>query len=89
MFKKKYCHFALQSADDGDDTDLRIVAAAIKSEASATDRNQYKIQFDVDTVNDGFSVTLMDLLRELNIGKLPLILVGMIYFLNHLLILYL
>ena len=37
---KKYCHFALQSADDGDDKNLRIVAATIKGETSATDRNQ-------------------------------------------------
>ena len=37
---KKYCHFALQNADDGDDKNLRIVAATIKGETSATDRNQ-------------------------------------------------
>ena len=82
---KKYCHFALQNADDGDDKNLRIVAVAIKAEPSATDRNQYKVQFDVDTVNEGFSATLMNLLGELNIGKLPLILVGMICFLIYLL----
>ena len=66
---KKYCHFALQSADDGDDGNLRIVAAAIKAETSVTDRNHYKVQFDVDTVNESFSATLMDFFLELNIGK--------------------
>ena len=72
---KKYCHFALQSADDSDDKNLRIVAAATKVETSATDRNQYKVQFNVDTVKEGFNATLMDFLGELNIGKLPSILV--------------
>ena len=85
---KKYFHFALQGADDGDDKNLRIIAAAIKAETSATDRNQYKVQFDVDTVNEGFSATHMDLLGELNIGKLPSILVGMICFLIYSLIFY-
>ena len=41
---KKYCHFALQSGHDGDDKNLRIVAATIKAETSATDKNQYKVQ---------------------------------------------
>ena len=54
---KNYFHFALRSTDDDDDDDddddknLRFVAATIKAETSATDRNQYKVQFDADTVN--------------------------------------
>ena len=56
---------------------------------SATDKNQHKVEFDVDAENEGFSATLMDLLGELNIGKLPSILVGMICFLILLLIFYL
>ena len=66
-----------------------LVAAAIKAQTSATDRNQYKVQFDVDTVNVGFSPTLMDLLGELNIEKLPLSFVGTICFLIYTLIFYL
>ena len=46
---------------------------------SATDRNQYKVQLDIGTVNEGVSATLMDLFRELKIGKLYSILLGMIY----------
>ena len=68
---KNYFHFALQCTDDDDDDkNLRFVAATIKAETSATDRNQYKVQFDVDTVNEDFSAILMDLLEEINIGKL-------------------
>ena len=86
VFKK---HFALQSADDGDDKNLRIAAAAIKAEMLAADRNQHQVKFDDDTVNEGISATLMDLLGELNIGKSPSILVSMICFLIYSLIFYL
>ena len=85
---KRYCHSALQSTDDDDDKNLSIVAAAIKAQTLITDRNQYKVKFDGETVNEGFSATLMDLLRELNIGKLPSILVGMICFLIYALLFY-
>ena len=36
-----------------------LIIKAIKAETYATDRNQYKVQFDVDTVNEAFSTTLM------------------------------
>ena len=85
---KRYCHSALQSTDDDDDKNLSIVAAAIKAQTLITDRNQYKVKFDGETVNEGFSATLMDLLGELNIGKLPSILVGMICFLIYALLFY-
>lgn len=85
---KRYCHSALQSTDDNDDKNLSIVAAAIKAQTLITDRNQYKVKFDGETVNEGFSATLMDLLGELNIGKLPSILVGMICFLIYALLFY-
>ena len=35
---KKYCYFTLQCADDYDDKNLRIVAAAINSGMQVTDR---------------------------------------------------
>ena len=85
---KRYCHSALQSTDDDDDKNLSIVAAAIKAQTLITDRNQYKVKFDGKTVNEGFSATLMDLLGEFNIGKLPSILVGMICFLIYALLFY-
>ena len=85
---KRYCHSALQSTDDDDDKNLSIVAAPIKAQTLITDRNQYKVKFDGETVNEGFSATLMDLLGELNIGKLPSILVGMICFLIYALLFY-
>ena len=37
---KTYCYFLLQIADDGNDKNLRIVAAAAKAEKLATIRNQ-------------------------------------------------
>ena len=79
---KRYCHFALQSTEDSDDRSLRIVAEAIKKETRNTDRNQYKVQFDRDTVTEGFSDTLMDLFGELSIGKLPSILIGKLRFIQ-------
>ena len=36
-----------------------LIIKAIKAETSATERNQYKVQFDVDSVNEAFSATLM------------------------------
>ena len=33
--------------------------------------NQYNVQFDIETMNESFSATPMDLLGELIIGKLP------------------
>ena len=62
-----------------------LIIKAIKAETSATDRNRYKVQFDVDTVNEAFSTTLMGWLGELNIGKLPSIFAGMICFFLYLL----
>ena len=85
---QRYCHSALQGTDDDDDKNLSVVAAAIKAQTLITDRNQYKVKFDGETVNEGFSTTLMDLLGELNIGKLPSILVGMICFLIYALLFY-
>lgn len=85
---KRYCHSALQGTDDDDDKNLSVVAAAIKAQTLITDRNQYKVKLDGETVNEGFSATLMDLLGELNIGKLPSILVGMICFLIYALLFY-
>lgn len=85
---KRYCHSVLQGTDDDDDKNLSVVAAAIKAQTLITDRNQYKVKFDGETVNEGFSATLMDLLGELNIGKLPSILVGMICFLIYALLFY-
>ena len=82
---RKYCHFALENADVGDDKNLSNSCSINPSR----DMNQYKGQFDTDTVNEGFSSTLTDLLGEINIRKLTSILVGMICFLFYLLIFHL
>ena len=54
---KSCCYFALRREKDRANKNLRIIVAAMKAESSATDRNQCKVQFDFDKVNEDFSAT--------------------------------
>ena len=54
---KTCCYFALRSEKDRANKNLTIVVAAMKAGSSATDRNQCKVQFDFDKVNEDFSAT--------------------------------
>ena len=63
---KKYCHLLY----DAQMTVMtNICYSSNQSRDVGHDRNQYKVQFDVDTVNKDFSSTMMDLLGEFNIGN--------------------
>lgn len=75
---KKFCHYTLRTTDDNDDNSKNVkqLASTIKKETKSTDRTQYTIQFDVDSIVEGFSETLMDLLSELNVPKLPAVMIG-------------
>ena len=58
------CHFRLQNSNDIDDKDLKEFAGRIKTETERTDRTPYKIQFDWNTIFEGYSDTLMNQLNE-------------------------
>ena len=72
---KKFCHFTLHNIDDSENKiNLKDVAAAIQMETQRIERTKYKVQFDIESpesLDEGFSDTLMELLSELKIDKLP------------------
>jgi hypothetical protein len=75
---KKYCHFTLQNVDDNDNKNLTEVAKSIKAETIQTERNMYKVflKFDINSIAEGFSDALMNLLEELKLDKLSSIMIG-------------
>ena len=72
---KKFCHFTLHNIDDSENKiNLKDIAAAIQMETQRTERTKYKVKFDIESpeyLAEGFSDTLMELLSELKIDKLP------------------
>ena len=50
-------------SSDIDDKDLQEFAGCIKTETERTDRTPYKIQFDWNTICEGYSDTLMNVLN--------------------------
>lgn len=73
---RKSCHFHLQNINDIEDRDVKEFAEHIKTETERTNRTLYKIQFNLNTVCDGYSYTFMNLLSELRIPQLQSIMVG-------------
>ena len=41
---RKHCHFKLQTIDDSDDKNLKIIATAIRTETYSTVKTQYKVR---------------------------------------------
>ena len=73
---KKFCHYTLCNIEDDEDKNLKDIAALIQKETKRTDRTKYKVQFGIDLIVEGFSETLMELLSELKISKLPAVMIG-------------
>ena len=73
---KKHCHFTLQNIEDSENKYLKEIAVMIQKETQRTERIKYKVQFDADSLAEGFSTTLMELLSELKIDKLPALMIG-------------
>ena len=75
---RKSCHFRLQNSNDIDEE----FAECIKTETERTDITLYKIQFDSNTIYEGYSETLMNLLSELKMPLLQSIMIGLYNFFN-------
>ena len=73
---KKFCHYTLRTVDDDENKNVKQIASTIQKETEKTEKTKYKVQFDIDSIVEGFSETLMQLLSELNIPKLPAIMIG-------------
>ena len=63
-------------SNDIDDKDVQEFAERIKTETVRTDRILYNIQFDSNTICEGYSNTLMNLLSELKIPQLQSMIIG-------------
>ena len=64
---RKSCHFRLQNDNDIDDKDVKEFSEHIKTETERTDRTLYKIQFDSNTLCEGYSGALLNLPSELKV----------------------
>ena len=73
---RRSCHFHLQN-NDIDDKDLKEFAERVKIETERTDKTLYKIQIDLNTICEGYSDTLMNLLSELKTRQLQSIMIGL------------
>ena len=67
---KMHCHFTLQNIEESENKEI---AASIQKETQRTERTKYKVQFDADSLAEGFS---MELLSELKVDKLPALMIG-------------
>ena len=64
-------------ADDADTKkNVKEVAIAITKETEKQDRTVYRLCIDDDAASEGVSSTLMNLLNELTVPKLPALLIG-------------
>ena len=79
---RKSCHFRLQNSNDVSDKDVKEFAERLKTETERTYRTLYKIQFDSNTICEGCSDTLMNLLSGLKVPQLQSIMIGLYNFLN-------
>ena len=68
-------------SNDIDDKDVQEFAERIKTETVRTDRILYNSQFDSNTIYEGYSNTLMNLLSELKIPQLQSMIIGWYSFL--------
>ena len=68
-------------SNDIDDKDVKEFAERMKTETERIYRTLYKIQFDSNTVCEGYSNTLMNLLSELKIPQLQSMIIGWYSFL--------
>ena len=66
----KLCHFQLHNTSEFDNSNVREIAAHIRQETRKTEKTLYKVHFDSDSMCEGYSDTLMDLLAEMKIPKL-------------------
>ena len=63
--------------DDADTKkNVKEVAIAITQETEKLDRTVYRLFMDDDAASEGFSSTLMDLLNELEVHRLPALFIG-------------
>ena len=77
VFKAK-CHFSILTEDNDSDKNVKEVAASIRCEVEKQDHSKYRLRLDEEACMDGLSSTLMNLLAEIHIPKLPSILIGSI-----------
>ena len=70
------CHFNIVADDADTKKNVKEVAIAITQETEKQDRTVYRLRMDDDAASEGVSSTLMDLLNELKVSKLPALLIG-------------
>ena len=70
------CHFNIVADDANTKKNVKEVAIAITQETEKQDRTVYRLRMNDDAASEGVSSTLMDLLNELKVPKLPALLIG-------------
>ena len=81
---RKSCHFQLHKTSEFDNSDVREIAARIRHETRKAEKTLYKVHFDSDSICEGYSNTLMDLLAEMKIPKQYSTMIGMFLYLSYL-----
>ena len=81
---RKSRHFQLHNTSEFDNSDGREIAARIRQETRKTEKTLHKVHLDSDSICEGYSDTLMDLLAEMKFPKLYSTMIGMFLYLSYL-----